>query len=132
MKLSILLSLLVYSQVTFSAEADNFTARSLSLIDISGQLNTLANNYLKTAVDKANRLGNCDQGTKSDEVLYTQLRNYFSNHSKGELVKNILYTENIAKNSLPLKESIYGEWSARDGYLLGRKKAASSPLALSP
>lgn len=132
MKLSLFLSLMIYSQISFSAEADNFTARTLSLIDISGQLNTLANNYLKTAVDKVNLEGNCDQGSKSEELLYTELRNYFSNHSKGELVKNILYTENIAKNALPLKESVYGEWSPRDGYLLGRKKAATSPLALSP
>lgn len=132
MKFTIFLSLLLSSQISFSAEADNFTANSLSLIDVSGQVNTLANGYLKTAVEKVNLENDCDQGLKSEEILYTELKKYFSNHSKGELVKNILYTESIAKNSLPLKESVYGEWSPRDGYLLGRKKAASSPLALSP
>jgi len=132
MKLSLVLTALIYSQLSFSAEADNFTARSLSLIDVSGQVNAEANNFLKSAVDKVNLEGNCDQGLKSETALYTELRKYFSNHSKGQLVKNILYTDAIAKNSLPLKESIYQEWSPMNGYLLGRKKAAASPLALSP
>ena len=33
---------------------------------------------------------------------------------------------------IPLKESIYAGWTIFDGMILGRKKAASSPLALSP
>ncbi|MDD4974881.1 MAG: hypothetical protein PHY93_11055 [Bacteriovorax sp.] len=132
MKLSLIFSVLIYSQLSFSAEADNFTARSLNLIDVSGQVNTEANNFLKTAVEKVNQEGNCDQSANSEAALYMELRKYFSNHSKGELVKNILYTETISKNSLPLKESIYKEWSPMNGYLLGRKKAAASPLALSP
>lgn len=132
MKHSLILSLLFCSQVSMAAEADNFTARTLDLIDVSGQINSEANLFLKSAVDNANTQGPCDQGEKSEELLYKELRKYFANHSKGQLVKNILYTENIAKNALPLKESVYKDWSIRNGFLLGRKKAASSPLALSP
>lgn len=114
-----------------SAEADNFTAYNLNLADVSAPINTIANEALNTAVEKLNSAGNCD-ADKAEENLYNELKNTFSNHSKGELVKTILYTENIQKNALPLKNSVYGEWKPLDGYLLGRKKAASSPLALSP
>ncbi|MFA6237703.1 MAG: hypothetical protein WC635_10285 [Bacteriovorax sp.] len=132
MKLTILFSALICSSIGFGAEADNFTARTLSLVDVSGQINDLANKYLADAVETVNLETSCDQGAKSEERLYIELKKYFSNHSKGELVKNILYTEAVAKNSLPLKESVYGQWSVHNGYLLGRKKAAASPLALSP
>lgn len=113
------------------AEADNFTAKSLNLVDVSAKVNGMAQDFLKSAVQKVNAEGTCN-ATDSEELLYAELRKYFSNHSKGQLVKNILYTDLIEKNSLPLKESIYGEWSPTNGYLLGRKKAASSALALSP
>ncbi len=127
MKKLIILPLLLAAQFVIAAEADNFTARTLNLIDASFAVNTLANNYLKSAVDESNRISNCNE-----ETLYTELRKYFANHSKGQLVQEILYKETIAKNALPIKESIYSEWTVTNGYLLGRKKAANSPLALSP
>jgi hypothetical protein len=132
MKISIFLCLLTYSYLACSAEADNFTPPKLDLADVSVQINTLARNYLLAAVKKINAEGACDQGAKSEQALYLELRKYFANHSKGALVKEILYTKNINKYVLPLKESVYGEWSPFNGYLLGNKKAALSPLALSP
>lgn len=126
-----LLSFISWSSTSFAAEADNFTAKFLSIADVSGPVNQLANAYMAEAVEKLNKEGACD-AVGAKEKLYVELRTYFGNHSKGKLVKEILYTENIAKNSLPLKESVYGDWKVYNGYLLGRKKAASSPLALSP
>lgn len=122
---------MIFSTALFAAEADNYTAHFLNLVDVSTPINTLANQYLATVVDKLNSEGHCDT-ENSEEKLYEELKKYFSNHSKGELVKTILYTESIEKNALPLKDSVYGEWRPFNGYLLGRKKAASSPLALSP
>lgn len=123
---------LLFSPLSFSAEADNFTARTLTIFDISEELNIRANNYLKLAVEKVNKEGSCDQSPANEQKLYTELAHYFSNHSKGQLIKDILYTDDFKKNSLPLKKSVYGEWSPMNGYLLGRKKAVLSPLALSP
>jgi len=131
MKTTILLTLLALSTSTFAAEADNFTAKFLNLSDSSGPVNKLANEYLNQAVAKLNSEGECGQ-KDSEARLYEELKNYFSNHSKGELVKTILYRQTIAKTELPLKQSVYGEWTVTNGYLLGRKKAATSPLALSP
>jgi hypothetical protein len=64
--------------------------------------------------------------------LYQELQKTFSNHSKGTLVKEILYGNSFEKKVIPLKQSVYGKWKVTDGFLLGRKKAADSPLALSP
>jgi hypothetical protein len=122
---------LLFSLNLIGAEADNFTAASLNIVDVKDDVNALANNYLKTALNNLNKDVVCtDAG--SEERLYNELSNYFANHSKGKLVKEILYTDNIQKNTLPLKESIYGNWTIREGFLLGRKKAGASPLALSP
>lgn len=128
---TLLLALLSLTSTSFAAEADNFTAKFLSIADVSAPVNRLANEYMAKAVEKLNSAGGCD-AAGAEEKLYTELRTYFGNHSKGKLVKEILYTENIAKNALPLKESVYGDWKIYNGFLLGRKKAASSPLALSP
>lgn len=122
---------LLLSSTLFAAEADNFTARNLVIQDIREEVNTLANNYLAQAVLDLNQRGGCS-GVKAETELYTELRKYFANHSKGELVKEILYKETVSKNALPLKQSVYGEWKVNNGYLLGKKSAASSPLALSP
>lgn len=110
-----------------AAEADNFTARTRNVVDVATPINTLANGYLRSAVDAANATGDCDE-----DALYTELRKYFANHSKGELAKTLLFGHQIPVTVIPIKESIYREWTVLDGYLLGRKKAAASPLALSP
>lgn len=115
------------SSTAFSAEADNFTARQIDLKDVRKEVNELANNYLKKAVSDLNKKGNCDE-----ETLYKELRKYFANHSKGELVKDILYRNAVEVNAIPIKQSIYSTWEITDGILLGREKAAKSPLALSP
>lgn len=122
---------LLFTTTLMAAEADNFSAHQLAIQDVRPQINERANSFLAKAVADLNNIQGCN-GEKAEETLYTELRKYFANHSKGELVKEILYTENISKNALPLKQSVYGEWTVPNGYLLGKKSAASSPLALSP
>jgi hypothetical protein len=118
---------LLLTPASHAAEADNFTARSLNVADVASPINILANGYVRSAVDAANATGRCDE-----EALYAELRKYFANHSKGELAKTLLFGHQIPVTVIPIKESIYREWTVFDGYLLGRKKAAASPLALSP
>lgn len=127
MKNLILIATFSITTSAFAAEADNFSARNLKLTDASPEVNALANKYLKKALDDLNAKGNCDE-----EALYPELRKYFANHSKGEFVKDILYKNAVSINNLPIKQSVYENWDKGDGFLLGRKKAATSPLALSP
>jgi hypothetical protein len=122
---------LLLSTTLMAAEADNFSAHHLAIQDVKQQVNELSNTYLAKSVADLNNIQGC-KSAKAETELYTELRKYFANHSKGELVKEILYKENISKNALPLKQSVYGEWKVNNGYLLGKKSAASSPLALSP
>jgi hypothetical protein len=126
MKKTILTALLVLTHNSFAAESDNFTARQLPLVDASEQVNALANKYLKTSINNLASAG-CDE-----EALYTELRKIFANHSSGELTKDILYKSAVPIYSLPIKKSVYENWEVADGYLLGKKSAATSPLALSP
>lgn len=115
-----------------AAEADNFTARKLVIQDVREEVNSLAGKYLRQAALAQNKLNIGCNNSKAEMSLYLELRKYFANHSKGELVKEILYKDSIAKTNLPLKKSVYSEWKVSNGFLLGRKKAALSPLALSP
>lgn len=126
MKKTIITALLVLTQTSFAAEADNFTARLLPLVDASEQVNALSNKYLKAAINNLASAG-CNE-----DALYTELRKVFANHSKGELTKDILYKSAVPIYSLPIKKSVYENWEIPDGYLLGKKSAATSPLALSP
>ena len=139
MKKLISLSLIsvVISYSAYSAEADHYTDRDLFLEDGSTIINLKANKMLEEGLVKANKNSQCGQvelskkETRNNEKkLYQILRTYFGNHSKGELSKYLLTTNDIPKRTFKLKDSIYSEWSIFNGYLLGKKSAANSPLAL--
>ena len=114
-----------------AAEADHFTLPEGSIADITVAVNTLANEGLGRAIEDLNAAGGCDDSKQSEELLYERLTDVFSNHKKGQLV-NAIIDGTIPRTVIPLKESIYSEWSIWNGFLLGRKGAAKSPLALFP
>ncbi|OGR65761.1 MAG: hypothetical protein A2X30_02495 [Elusimicrobia bacterium GWB2_63_16] len=114
-----------------AAEADHFTLPDAELVDITAEVNRLANDGLQAAIDDLNAQGGCDDSAKSEELLYDRLTDVFSNHKKGQLVQAIIHGD-VPRTVIPLKESLYSEWSIWNGFLLGRRGAAKSPLALSP
>ena len=130
MKTVCLLFLLVFSCELTAAEADHYTFRDLPLRDESVKINAMANESLQIATEKLNATSNCNGSVDSEKALYEELTKYFSNHTKGKLVIDILHEDVVEKRTIPLKESIYGDWSVFNGYLLGKKSAANSPLAL--
>lgn len=132
MKYILISMLLTLSHPLLSAEADHYTFRDQPLEDISSQVNQLANLYLEEGLHKVNLQSRCDQTIESEQNLYTTLRTYFGNHSKGQLVKDVLRKDEFTKRKIVLNESIFKKWSILNGYLLGKKSAATSPLALSP
>lgn len=132
MKAALILGLILFSSHLMAGEADHYTDRDLLTVDISEQLNDLANGYLKDAVNTLNDQSDCNQTEGSELVLYKELTKYFANHSKGLLVKEVLYKNYVSKRMIGLKDSVYGEWSIFNGYLMGKKSAADSPLALTP
>lgn len=110
-----------------SAEVDHYSLDYRTLEDAAPVLNQKANQYLQEALLKANVRGNCNE-----EDLYEELKFYFANHINGVFCKELLYDKSIPTNKLSLDDSIYREWTPFNGYLLGRKKARTSPLALGP
>lgn len=123
----LLLGLTLIAPSSQAAEADNFTAYQLDLLDQTEALNLLVNNKLEEAVERANQAKGCNEG-----ALHENLRMDFHNHIKGQMIKDILSGDELSAYVLPLKSSVYKKWSILDGFLLGRKGAAKSPLALSP
>jgi hypothetical protein len=125
------LTILVSCQAAWAAEADQYTLPEGQIADVTEPVNKLANEGLQAAIDDLNSQGGCDDSRASEERLYERLADVFSNHKKGQLVQTIISGE-IPRTVIPLKESVYSEWSIWNGFLLGRKGAAKSPLALFP
>lgn len=114
-----------------AAEADHYTLRDGEVADVTEAVNTLANEGLAAAIEDLNASGGCDDSRESEELLYERLTDVFSNHKKGQLVLAIINGD-IPRTVIPLKESVYSEWNIWNGFLLGRRGAAKSPLALFP
>lgn len=114
-----------------AAEADHFTLPEGQVADITDKVNNLANEGLARAIEDLNVAGGCDDSRAGEERLYERLTDVFSNHKKGQLV-NAIIDGDIPRTIIPLKESVYSEWTIWNGFLLGRRGAAKSPLALFP
>ena len=123
---------LLLSANGFAAEADHYTVEYSSVAEVGDEINRIAQTELEKALTSLNQEGNCSTDINGEIRLYEKLQTIFGNHSNGILVKEVLFGETVEKTVIPLKESIYAGWTIFDGMILGRKKAASSPLALSP
>lgn len=110
-----------------AAEVDHYSKAISEIAEVGTIVNNRANDYLQKALATLNKNSNCDE-----TLLYQEMQKYFANHSKGQLAKDLLHDESIPRTVIPLDNSVYGEWSVWNGFLLGRKKARTSPLALGP
>jgi hypothetical protein len=130
-KLNILFVTLFLSlsiQSVKSSETDGFTDRYAPLEDSSGAINTRANQYVMKAIsDLSTQSVGCDE-----EALYKELRYYFSNHMKGQLVKDILNDDSIPKRKITLEHSVYRDWTPWDGLGMGLTFVARSGVTISP
>ena len=135
----------------YSAETDHYTLADSEITDITNELNAYSNSSLADVLEKLNREGDCNAKVAeadpfdfdedyddfithektAEEKLYKELTQIFPNHGKSKLINDFL-DGNITRTIIPLKESVYKEWTKRTGFLLGRDGAAESPLALSP
>jgi hypothetical protein len=117
---------------SFAAEVDAFTNSHKDYEDISEFINAFSNSGIEDSVKKANlKIENCNS-SRSEKVLYKELTKYFANHSKGKLVKRLLYSDDIPKVKTPLLESVYSSFTTFDGKRLGGRAAKKSKDRLSP
>jgi hypothetical protein len=150
LKKSLALILMFLPMFGYSAETDHYTLADSEITDITGELNSYSNSSVADILEKLNQEGACNAKVEVDpfssfdedyddfdtpktpeQRLYEELTQVFANHSKSKLIDDFL-SGNITRTVIPLKESVYKEWSKGNGFLLGRDGAANSPLALSP
>lgn len=129
MKYLILTALIVLTiQTAVSSEADGFSRRNEKLADSSEIINLRADLYVNKTIEKLNseNLGCIDNN------LYKELRRYFANHMKGQLVKDILNDQLIPKRILTLDQTVYRNWTPWDGIGMGLTLIQRSGVTLSP
>lgn len=122
------LSLTLTAQSVGAAETDTFTARNEPLADSSDIINSRANRYVGYSLKALNSAG---EGCV-EEKLYTELRKYFNNHTKGQLTIEIIKDSSIPKRIINLDESVYRSWRPWDGLGMGLTLAKKSGLTVSP
>ena len=141
------LVLLSVPVAAYSAETDHYTVPESEVVDITAELNEYSNAAVAEILAKINAQGGCGEGAREiyrdedgnsygyskndEERLYEGLGEIFEIHGKSRLVDDLLAGK-MPRTVIPLKESVYGEWSVSNGYLLGRTGAGESPLALAP
>lgn len=123
---------LFLSLTSLAAEVDQFTNRHLPLEDAAPLINQNARLYLARALNELNEQGECSLEKKSENKLYKKLEHIFSNHIKGQLVKDMLYTDLYPKNVIPIEESIYKYWTKKNGRLLATRLGKMNSYAIYP
>ncbi len=141
--------LLFVSGFAYSAETDHYTLADSEVTDITNELNAYSNSGLADVLEKLNQEGACNAKVEApfnffddeyddfdapktpEDRLSEELTQIFANHGKSRLINDFL-DGNITRTIIPLKESVYKEWTKSTGFLLGRDGASKSPLALSP
>lgn len=121
------LGLMLVSGLSYGAEVDQFTRRDEPLKDSRELLNTKAN----IAITKSIKLANDKNQGCLEEPLYAELREYFANHFKGELTKDVLSDPNIEKRIVNLPDSVYQDWSTWDGIGMGFSLFSKKGLTMS-
>ncbi len=119
--------LLVSSPLALGAETDTFSKRSEPLADSSEIINARANKYIQDSIKALNGQDHyC-----SEDLLYTELRKYFSNHTTGRLAIEIIEDDAIPKRMVILGESVYRSWRPWDGLGMGLTLAKRSGMTVS-
>lgn len=124
-KLLILISLISLSAI--AGEVDHFTTKNQHLENSKDVINMQANDFF----DKALIMANINFKGCKERHLYKQVRVFFKNHMDGKLTPFILRDKSVARHALKIEASVYKYWKVWDGYLMGKKSANESNVALS-
>lgn len=124
-----IISATIFSTLNLKAsESDGFTKRHEPLEDSAKMINSRANAYVIKATEDLNKQNaGCDE-----KRLYKELRLYFANHMKGQLIKDILEDQTIPKRMIDLDRSVYRQWTPWDGLGMGVTLVKKSGVTISP
>ena len=111
-----LMSVLTGFCVTKASEIDPFRLREeLSrLEDMNTTINAKSNSYIKQAISRANKKGNCNESR-----LYKELRKYFRNHLVGKLAPYIIESDDIERIETSTTQSIYRDFKWYEAVIPG-------------
>jgi hypothetical protein len=124
--------MLLFSLSVVASEVDQYTYADQPISDITIELNQRANEYLAKAIQTANKK-KCTPGQRrSEKRLYKAMKKYFANYMKGQLIKDILYTNDFEKRVIPAPKSIFKDWSASDGLVMRLHNNKEDAVTLSP
>ncbi len=124
--------LLSLSSTSFAAEVDQFSMRHIPLEDAAPIINQNAQKYLARALDELNQKGTCSLEQRGENKLYKKLENIFSHHMKGQLIKDMLYTDIYPKNIVPVEKSVYKYWTMRNGFSLAYRMKKADGYVIYP
>lgn len=118
MKIILFLIALILSSPLYSDETDNFTFSKVTLDDSSKIINEQFNEYVLKALDDANNSGK----TKNDRDLYKSLKKYITDKTgKRSIIRYLYKYEGVAIIHITKNQSIYKNWTLREGTSLGKK-----------
>ena len=99
-------------------ETDNYTFSKTKIADSSQLINEKFNEYLQKGIDDANLL---NRGNNK-KVLYKSLNKYITDKaSKDSIITDLYKDKNIDMININKSDSIYKNWTLKEGLSLGRK-----------
>ena len=99
-------------------ETDNYTFSKTKIADSSQLINEKFNEYLQKGIDDANLL---NRGNNK-KVLYKSLKKYITDKaSKDSIITDLYKDKNIDMININKSDSIYKNWTLKEGLSLGRK-----------
>jgi len=102
----------------FASEIDSFTGRYLPLQDSKDIINSRANLAVEASLAKLKNT-QCDK-----KLLYRELRTHFNSiHKEGLVVDFILHSDEVERQKILRKDSIYRHHRLIDGQILARPSA---------
>ena len=102
----------------FADETDNYTFSKTKIADSSQLINEKFNEYLQKGIDDANLL---NRGNNK-KVLYKSLKKYITDKaSKDSIITDLYKDKNIDMININKSDSIYKNWTLKEGLSLGRK-----------
>lgn len=114
----ILIFLMVLNISIYADETDNFTYSKVELEDISYIINMKFNFYIQKAIDDTNALNRGE----NPRYLYKSIKKYITDKTgKNSIIRDLYEDKEIDIIHISKGESIYKNWTLREGLSLGRK-----------
>lgn len=112
---SLITAILLVTLTSNAAEVDNFSQRNDTLKDSTSKINEFGNKLFLSILEKTNK----EHHGCEEEKLYKNLRKEFRNGYIGEFLEYLKNSEELDRQKIPFKKSIYSLFSPKDAIVTG-------------